>query len=97
MKRQFTQTACKGDTRLGALAYRQYPAGRERGLLVTGGAEKKSELKGSIVTWGARELAEMEEERQKYREIEDRQGGWRESILTGNRWQREAGWESGKK
>ena len=50
---------------------------------MTGGAEKKSELKGSIVTWGARELAEMEEERQKYREIEDHQGGWRESTLRG--------------
>ena len=38
--------------------------------------------------------AEMEEER---REIEDHQGGWRERILKGNKWQREAGWESGKK
>ena len=30
-------------------------------------------------------------------EIEDHQEGWRESILMGNRWEREAGWESGKK
>jgi len=41
--------------------------------------------------------AEMEEERQKYREILDYQGGWRVSIFMGNKWQREAGWESGKK
>ena len=38
--------------------------------------------------------AEMEEER---REIEDHQGGWRERILMGNKWQREDGWESEKK
>ena len=41
--------------------------------------------------------AEMEEERQKYREILDYQGGWTVSIFMGNKWQREAGWESGKK
>ena len=29
----------------------QYPPARERGLLVIGGAEKKSELKGTIATW----------------------------------------------
>ena len=29
----------------------QYLAGTERGLLEIGGAEKKSELKGSIATW----------------------------------------------
>ena len=29
----------------------EYPSGRERGLLVIGGAETKSELKGSIATW----------------------------------------------
>ena len=32
--------------------------------------------------------AEMEEERQKCREIEAHQGGWRESNLKANRWQR---------
>ena len=32
--------------------------------------------------------AEMEEERQKCREIEAHQGGWRESNLKVNRWQR---------
>ena len=41
--------------------------------------------------------AEMEEEKQKYREIEDHLGGWRESNLKANRWHREAGWEAGKK
>ena len=40
--------------------------------------------------------ADMEEERQKYMEILDCQGGWRESIFMENRWQREAGYESGK-
>ena len=41
--------------------------------------------------------AEVEEEKQKSMEIEDHQGGWRESNLKANRWQREAGWEAGKK
>ena len=41
--------------------------------------------------------ADVEEERQIYREILDYQGGWRISIFMGNKWQREAGWESGKK
>ena len=40
--------------------------------------------------------AEMEEERQKFLEIEDHQGGWIRSILQGTDG-REAGWESGKK
>ena len=40
--------------------------------------------------------AELEEERQKYMEILDYQGGWRVSIFMGNKWQREAGWELGK-
>ena len=35
--------------------------------------------------------AEMEEERQKYRETEDHQGGWIESNLKANIWQREGG------
>ena len=34
--------------------------------------------------------AEVEEERQKYKEIERKQ-------LEGDRWKREAGWEAGKK
>ena len=33
------------------LTEQQYPGGRERGLLEIGGAEKKSEPKGSIATW----------------------------------------------
>ena len=41
--------------------------------------------------------AEVEEEKQKSMETEDHQGGWRESNLKANRWQREAGWEVGKK
>ena len=68
---------------------------------MTEGAERKNELKGSIATWECQSWkegrAEMEEERQKYRETEDHQGGWRESNLKANRWQREAGSEAGKK
>ena len=66
------------------------------------GAERKSELKGSIATCECQRVgweggrAEMEEERQKYSEIENHQGGWRESNLKANRWQREVGWEAGK-
>ena len=48
MERQFTQPA-KGIQELEP--EQQYPGGRERGLLVIGGAERKSELKGSIATW----------------------------------------------
>ena len=97
MERQFTQRARKGNTRVGTLTYKQYAAGRERGLLVVGGAEKASMVKGNISHLGVPESweegrPEMEEERLKYREIEDHQGGWRESILTGNRWQRKAEW-----
>ena len=61
------------------------------------GVEKKSEHShlGVPESWeGGR--AEMEEERQKYSEIENHQGGWRESNLKANRWQREVGWEAGK-
>ena len=36
VERQFTQRAHKGDRRVGTLTYRQYSAGRERGLLVNG-------------------------------------------------------------
>ena len=42
VERQFTQRARKGDRRVGTLTYKQYPAGRERRLLVVGGAEKGS-------------------------------------------------------
>ena len=48
MERQFTQPA-KGIQELEP--EQQYPGGRERGLLVIGRAEKKSELKGGIATW----------------------------------------------
>ena len=48
MEKQFTQPA-KGIQELGPEP--QYLAERERGLLEIGGAEKKSELKGSIATW----------------------------------------------
>ena len=48
MERQFTQPA-NGIQELEP--EQQYPGGRERGLLVFGGAERKSELKGSIATW----------------------------------------------
>ena len=58
-------------------------------------AERKHNHLGVPESW-EKGRPEMEEERLKYREIEDHQGGWRESILTVNRWQREAGWESGK-
>ena len=37
------------------------------------------------------ERAEVEEERQKYKEFEDHQGGWSEGSLKANRWQREVG------
>ena len=59
-------------------------------------AERKHSHLGVPESW-EEGRPEMEEERLKYREIEDHQGGWRESVLTVNRWQREAGWESGKK
>ena len=39
VERQFTQRARKGDTSVGTLTYRQYPAGRERGLLVNGNSD----------------------------------------------------------
>ena len=48
MERQFTQPA-NGIQELEP--EQQYPGGRERGLLVFGGAERKSELKGTIATW----------------------------------------------
>ena len=48
MEKQFTQPA-KGIQELEP--EQQYPGGRERGLLVIGGAERKSELKGGIATW----------------------------------------------
>ena len=56
MERQFTQRARKGNTRVGTLTYKQYPAGRERGLLVVGGAEKARKVKGSIATWGCQRV-----------------------------------------
>ena len=48
MEKQFTQPA-NGIQELEP--EQQYPGGRERGLLVIGGAERKSELKGGIATW----------------------------------------------
>ena len=50
-------------------------------------AERKHSHLGVPESW-EEGRPEMEEERLKYRETEDHQGGWRESILTVNRWQR---------
>ena len=79
----------------------QYPAGRERGLLEIGGAEKKSEPKGSIATWKCQRVGRKGGQRWRKkgrntgrlritREVERKQ-------LEGDRWQREAEWEAGKK
>ena len=97
MERQFTQPA-KGIQELEP--EQQYPGGRERGLLVIGGAERKSELKGGIATWECQRVGRKGGQRWKKkgrntgrlritREVE--------SNLKANRWQREAGWEAGKK
>ena len=43
----------------------QYPAGRERGLLEIGGAEKRRELKGSITTWECQRVGRKEGQRWK--------------------------------
>ena len=69
------------------------------GEKVIGGAEKESELKGNIASWGCQRVGRKggQRWRTKGRNMEDHQRGWRESNLTGNRWQREAGWKAGKK
>lgn len=103
METQCTQTAREGIQEFGPwLTEHQYPGGRERGLLEIGGAEGKKRAERKHSHLGVPESwqegrAEMEDERQKSREIEDHQGGWRESNLNANRWQRKAGWETGKK
>ena len=97
METQCTQTAREGIQEFGPwLTEHQYPGGRERGLLEIGGAEGKKRAERKHSHLGVPESwkegrAEMEEERQKYRETEDHQGGWIESNLKANIWQREGG------
>lgn len=49
MERQFTEETPQGIQDLQTLTYKQYPAGREKGLLVVGGAEKEAERKHTAI------------------------------------------------
>ena len=79
----------------------QYPAGRERGLLEIGGAEKRRELKGSITTWECQSVGREGGQRWKKKGRNTRRLRITKEIerkqLEGDRWKREAGWEAGKK